>query len=251
MAKLRNCVWEFEHKYSDEIKEAGLKKATETKQINKVTETRNNTRNRRTRIIFVSAGILIVLIYLFLPVFISLTKYEPLTKNLPLITQPRKLISDAADRAVYEVTKPVPGPCLLFTASVCGNAKAFSPNSLAVAFRIPSGTTLFAPTDGKFALVYKNGSVFLSANSDNSLPFPGTDFKGSNGSYYSMRLLGKWNFVLSPPEQGNHTYKKGEALATLMTADGYIAASDGLPANEYNFVVIGKSSAYMTPFLEK
>ncbi|MDE1854606.1 MAG: hypothetical protein KGI38_12790 [Thaumarchaeota archaeon] len=146
-----------------------------------------------------------------------------------------------------------PGPCLLFTAEVCQGAKAIvSPNGLAVAFHIPSGATLFAPTTGGFAWVYKDGSVTLSANTDNNLPFPETGFSGSNGSYYTLQLLGTWNFALAPPEQGNHTYKQGEALAVLTPADGYIVTSDGsLPANTYNFIIVGKSSAYMTPFLEK
>ncbi len=242
---------EFASRYKEEIQEVRQKRDSVVRQIAETDTKRKKLASRRNKAIIVSIAVLIVLTYLSLPVFISQAKYQPLAKNLPLIIQPQKLIPMAANQIVYEITKPTPGPCLLFTAEVCKDGKAIqSPNGLAVAFYIPSGATIFAPTDGKF-WAYKDGSIFLSANYNGKLSLPVATFTGTNGSSYQLAVLGKWDFLLAPPEQGNHTYKKGEAIATLTMVDGYLVGVTGLPNNEYNFVVNGKSASYMSPFLEK
>ncbi len=243
---------EFKHKYGDDIQRIGSEKETETRRATETKEKRKNSSKRKQKILVISVASLIVLAYLFLPLFVSATKYQPLTKNLPLLTQPDKLIPEAVNQIFYQITKPTPGPCLLFTEEVCKEANMIAnPSGTAVAFRLPSsGAAIFAPTTGKFSETYSNGAVFLSANTDNKLPFPSTDFTGSNGNSYQLMILGKWEFALDPPAQGTHVYKQGEILGVLTPADGYIVAN-GLPANQYNFAVYSKSSSYMSSFLSK
>ncbi|MDE1854537.1 MAG: hypothetical protein KGI38_12435, partial [Thaumarchaeota archaeon] len=109
------------------------------------------------------------------------------------------------------------------------------------------GATIFAPTDGKFWTL-KDGSIFLSANATGGKSTPVATFTGTDGNSYQLAVLGEWNFTLTPPEQGNHVYKRGEAFATTKTS-GYLDGVRNLPNNQYNFIVTGKSSSYMTPFL--
>ncbi len=241
---------EFKHKYGDDIQRIGSEKETETRRATETKEKRKNSSKRKQKILVISIASLIVLAYLSLPLFVSATKYQPLTKNLPLLIKPNKLIPEAVNQAVYEVTKPTPGPCLLFTEEVCKEANMIAnPSGTAVAFRLPSsGATIFAPTTGKFWTL-KDGSIFLSANNSNGSPLPTATFVGSNGNSYWFSLLGKWNFVLAPPEQGNHTYKQGEIVGTVTPTNGYIVSKD-LPQG-YNFIVTGKSSSYMGSFLSK
>ncbi|MDE1854536.1 MAG: hypothetical protein KGI38_12430 [Thaumarchaeota archaeon] len=168
----------------------------------------------------------------------------PVTKPVTGVTATASSVTDNPN---------APGPCLLFTEKVCKNGKAIaSPNGLAVAFYVPPGATIFAPTDGKFWTL-KDGSIFLSANNSDGLPLPTATFVGSNGSTYQLALLGKWNFTLTPPEQGNHAYKQGEAVGTVTPADGYIMEKGLPPGYDFNITnITGKeNTGYMSPFLNK